>query len=397
MAARFFINGGVDNLWGTTGNWSLTSGGAGGQAVPTSSDDVTFDNNSPNCTVSTAIRSAKTLTFTSGYVNTFTLNIELDVSGDINLGVNMIFAVGTGTLFAAASGMTLTSNGVIVGAKLGFGGAGGAKSYTFADNWTTTGGITFASTGTLTFNGSTINASGTVTFAAASTANVTGTTIIKFNNTCVWNSSTANANAILSLPIVVNLPGTLTISTANVKYSGAFVYTAGTVVTTGSTIQIGAAGVNADINSAGIIWNNVTFTSNFTCSLSSLLTSTGTITFTGATALIMSGSFGFTAPIVVFAASVNTTLASGITYSSTGRIISTATIGTPAIVQSSLVNSTKAKLSVSPGTLNDMRFTTITDVDSSDGNAVNLLTGTITRCININNYIVPITLAKIFN
>ncbi len=50
MAARFWV-GGTGN-WSDTAHWALTSGGAGGQAVPTSSDDVTLDANSgANATV----------------------------------------------------------------------------------------------------------------------------------------------------------------------------------------------------------------------------------------------------------------------------------------------------------------------------------------------------------
>ena len=57
MALRYFVNGGLNNNWGQTGaqsNWSLTSGGAGGQTVPTAADDVIFDASSPNCNLDVA-------------------------------------------------------------------------------------------------------------------------------------------------------------------------------------------------------------------------------------------------------------------------------------------------------------------------------------------------------
>ena len=49
MAARYWV-GGTANWDATAGTkWALTSGGAGGQAVPTSADDVFIDNkNAPN-------------------------------------------------------------------------------------------------------------------------------------------------------------------------------------------------------------------------------------------------------------------------------------------------------------------------------------------------------------
>jgi len=43
MADRYWV-GGTNNWNGTAGTkWALTSGGAGGQAEPTSADDVYFD------------------------------------------------------------------------------------------------------------------------------------------------------------------------------------------------------------------------------------------------------------------------------------------------------------------------------------------------------------------
>ena len=47
MAERHWIAGGVDSLWSTVGNWSLTEGGAGGQTVPSAAEDVFFDLLSP--------------------------------------------------------------------------------------------------------------------------------------------------------------------------------------------------------------------------------------------------------------------------------------------------------------------------------------------------------------
>ena len=112
MAARFWVNGGVDNNWSTIGNWSLTSGGAGGQAVPTTSDDVTLDGNgNVDCTLNSSSRVCKTLTVTAGYTATMTFTNQLTVSGSTTLGANMIIA-GAAKLIINTTG-TLTSNGKI--------------------------------------------------------------------------------------------------------------------------------------------------------------------------------------------------------------------------------------------------------------------------------------------
>src|SRR4051812_837130 len=51
MASRYWVGGSAS--WDATAGtkWSTTSGGAGGAAVPTSSDDVFLDANSGNVTV----------------------------------------------------------------------------------------------------------------------------------------------------------------------------------------------------------------------------------------------------------------------------------------------------------------------------------------------------------
>ena len=54
MAARYWV-GGTASWDATAGTkWALTSGGGGGQAVPTASDDVFFDVGSGTCTVTIA-------------------------------------------------------------------------------------------------------------------------------------------------------------------------------------------------------------------------------------------------------------------------------------------------------------------------------------------------------
>src|SRR3990167_103117 len=129
MANRYFVSGGVDNNWSTTGNWSLTSGGAGGEAVPTASDDVFLDAVSPNCTVNASARVAKTLDFT-GYVNTITMSQQITVSGSITL-VSAMTISGSGALIVSATS-TLTSNGKTWPNSLNL---SGGSTYTLADNW----------------------------------------------------------------------------------------------------------------------------------------------------------------------------------------------------------------------------------------------------------------------
>ena len=103
MANRFYVNGGVDDLWGSTSNWSTTSGGGGGSSVPTSADDVFFDANSGhNCNVAASNRACRTIDAT-GYTFTLTLTTNLTLTPanlqSIILGSGMAIAAGGGTFW----------------------------------------------------------------------------------------------------------------------------------------------------------------------------------------------------------------------------------------------------------------------------------------------------------
>jgi len=91
IANRYFINGGSNNNWSDTGNWSTTSGGSGGSAVPTSSDAVYLDDKSPNCNANAgATRNAGSLNCT-GYTNTLTMNVQISVFGNMTFVSGMTF------------------------------------------------------------------------------------------------------------------------------------------------------------------------------------------------------------------------------------------------------------------------------------------------------------------
>ena len=72
MANRYWV-GGTASWDGTAGTkWALTSGGAGGQAVPTSADDVFFSALSTGtCTIDTGNTGAKSINCT-GFTGTIT-------------------------------------------------------------------------------------------------------------------------------------------------------------------------------------------------------------------------------------------------------------------------------------------------------------------------------------
>ena len=123
MANRFWV-GGTDNWDGTAGTkWALTSGGAGGQAVPTSIDNVHFDASSGSVTVTISgigTDVCNNLDFT-GFTGTFSDNnvdTQLNIYGSLTLGAGMTFSLtatnsdiqllGTGSFNIATNGIIIT-------------------------------------------------------------------------------------------------------------------------------------------------------------------------------------------------------------------------------------------------------------------------------------------------
>jgi hypothetical protein len=115
MAARYWV-GGTATWDGTAGTkWALTSGGAGGQAVPTSSDDVYFDSGSGTCTVTVSgTRVCKTLTVSSTSITIQgTSTPQVSVYGNFSLVSGMTWTTGTIIVRVYATG-TFTTNGATI-------------------------------------------------------------------------------------------------------------------------------------------------------------------------------------------------------------------------------------------------------------------------------------------
>lgn len=124
MANRYWV-GGTASWDGTAGTkWSATSGGAGGASVPTSADDVFFDNLSTGTvTIATGNTGAKSITCT-GFTGTLTGTAAITVSGSITLVAGMTYShTGTVTINATAtlttagkafSGLTINGSGITV-------------------------------------------------------------------------------------------------------------------------------------------------------------------------------------------------------------------------------------------------------------------------------------------
>ena len=103
MADRYWIASSAGN-WNDTDNWSTTSGGSSGAAVPTSSDDVYFDGNGTgDCTLDVNA-TMLSLTMADAYTGTFdSADYDLTIADDIDIGTGVTWTKGTGTITLAPS------------------------------------------------------------------------------------------------------------------------------------------------------------------------------------------------------------------------------------------------------------------------------------------------------
>lgn len=161
MADRYWV-GGTAN-WDATAllKWSSTSGGLGGETVPTAADDVYIDSGSGVVTVTAAATNAcRSLSFTSesgDFAGTFAGSSALSVAGSLTLSASMTVTY-TGVIsFTATNAQTITSNGVALNSNLTFNGVGGA--WQLQDNLTTGTTRTFTLTnGEIDLNNLTLSA-----------------------------------------------------------------------------------------------------------------------------------------------------------------------------------------------------------------------------------------------
>jgi hypothetical protein len=162
----------------------LTSGGAGGQAVPTSADDVYFNaaSGAVTCTVSSNFQPCRSLNFTG-----FTGTISSSAFG-INVFQNLVLSSSmtiTGGAFnwqmvGTTTGLTVTTNGKTLTGTLTFNGSGGS--------WSLTGALTVSSVLTITQGTFTTN-NFNVTATSLSSNNTTTRTINLGSSTVTLSAS----------------------------------------------------------------------------------------------------------------------------------------------------------------------------------------------------------------
>ena len=278
MAVRTIAAGG--------GNWNATATWMEG-IVPVAGDTVFAAVTSGQLTVNVA--SACTSIDFTNYTNTLTMNATLSVGGSVTLVAAMTIT-GTGTLSITAAA-TITSNGKTWSGALTL--WGGAVS--FGDNWTVTGLVTTTTNTNLANNSITCNGGITNNGGTA-----VGTCIIKLGGG-TWSGGPNNP---IRNPF--QFVGDCTVS-GNVAFNNnTMTWVSGVITTANSVLYIQAAATI--LNTSGMTWFNIRFTSAVTHTLTSNLnlsnilvlgSTTGTTTINGNTINVGGGiTMGGTTTII---------------------------------------------------------------------------------------------------
>lgn len=202
MANRYWVGGTAawDSTVGT--KWALTSGGAGGQSVPTSADDVFFDAASGvnTVTISTGNTGAKSINCT-GFTGTLAGTTAITVSGSVTLATGMTYSHsgtvtfnGTGTLITAGKTFSpVIINGAGITVTLGGALTVAARSITVTQGTLDTAGFNVTAS-IITSN----NTNTRSIIFGASTLTLNGATIIDFTNSSnlTFNAGTSQITCI---------------------------------------------------------------------------------------------------------------------------------------------------------------------------------------------------------
>jgi hypothetical protein len=238
--------------------------------------------------------------------------------------------------------------------------------------------------GIINTNSITIN--GNITQSGGGT--YSGTTTFTYAGTGSW---TATGTGYFSNSFTINTAGTLTFISANLG-GGIFTYTAGTVITTGSTLYIRQFGTT--MNHGAIVWNNVMLGINNTLgqggitsiTLNNQLVCLNTLTLNVATTTFSGTNGTFDTYNLLFgmdtAASRTTTLASTKTYRVRQSFVCTQATAANRVILKSSVDSSQAIFTVDQGATLDVGFVDATDINSLLGRRIYSYRGVLTNTLN---------------
>ena len=366
MADRYWV-GGTAAWDGTAGTkWALTSGGAGGQAVPTSADDVFFSNLSTGtCTISAGNTGAKSINCT-GFAGTLTGTAAITVSGSVTLVAGMTYSY-TGTMTLNGTG-TITSAGKTFGAVT-VSGAGITVTLGAALTQGATSTTTFTLTqGTLALAGFTLT-------CGIFSSNNTNTRAISFGAGGITLTHNTGATTVLSMNTMTGFSWTGSTGNEGFSYTrtdglGAATLNAGSVA--GGTVS---NAINLTLRGGGVSTPGVTVTTNsyvknLTFPLSSNSLSVNSASYYACGNLTLNAGLGTASNIVP------SFLASG-TITSAGRTIGNTFVagsGITLTLADAMTLGAANTFTLTAGTLNLNGFTLSTGIFSSSNSNTRAIT-----------------------
>lgn len=349
MANRYWV-GGTAAWDGTAGTkWALTSGGAGGQAVPTSADDVFFSAASTGtCTISAGNTGAKSINCT-GFTGTLAGTAAITVSGSVTLDAGMTMSY-TGTLTLNATG-TLTSAGKTLGSITI---SGASITVTLGDACTT--GVT----NTVTLTQGTLALAGFTLSTGIFSSSNTNTRAISFGAGNINLTSATAGTTILSAAVGSNLSWTGTGGFVRNQVATATMSWGSTNFTNGPNLTVNAGSAALTLTAASY-FKTTNFTGS-TCDVAS--SSTGSINFQGNITLASGGTY---TSLPIFNSSSNTITSNGRSI----RSLTVSTSGTTVTLADALT--TVVSVSHTQATFNLAGFTVTTPVWLGSGTLTRVL------------------------
>lgn len=340
--------------------------------MPGVSDDVTFNGlggAGNSASTNSATITVLSLTFTSGYTNTVTMNGSITVAGNFTDNTAHSWAGASALGISATS--TITSGGKVFPNAVSFSGAAATK--TLVGNWSI-GALTIATNAQVINHttAETLTCAG-LTMSAAASGNID---LIISSGT--WSGASALTTTTLQFS------GSSTISSGVTFNSGTLKYNSGTITTTGSTVTIGAA-TTFDTN--GMSFEAITLSATATYTINSLLTLTGTLTVNGGLSPTFAGTAGFTVANFTGLSTTATTYTfkNSVTYTVTTALTAARSQITAKLTITSDDGTLKAIITLNNGATCNV-LANLTRIDANNGRAIYSFNGTITTCNNIFSF-----------
>jgi hypothetical protein len=231
MADRYWRGG--TGTWNTssTTNWSDTSGGAGGFSVPTAVDNVIFDQAATYTVTMTGALTCANITVSAGSVTFATgTTPTLAISGSMSLIGMTWSSTGTITFNATTTGKTIATGATTINASITFNGVGGG--------WTLSDGLTTGVTQTITLTNGALSLNNfNITTGIFSSSN-TNTRSIAFGSGSIILSHTTAAQTVLNMATATGFTWTTTVAQTPGITSGCFQ----AVMSTTRTFTFGTTG-----------------------------------------------------------------------------------------------------------------------------------------------------------